>query len=148
MWLAIRTAQDQYGLPKPGTTPPDVSTLRGFANRIVAGAKAFAAADDEDTITPDMMAIAPYTARTEADINVEPTYHVRYLNTIEAADGTTTQVWNTSVFTKAQMPKTVGGLKSAIDLNGTELAAQGGASDSSTPRGVSLKTSNHEITLV
>ncbi len=148
MWTAIRTQQAQYGLPKPGAAAPDVSVIRGYANRIVAGAKAFAAADPADSLTAAMMATAPYTARTLADIAVNPIYHVRYLNTVEANDGTVTQVWNTSVFTAADMPDTVGGLLDAIDTNAAELAAQGIETSTTTPRGVSIGTSDHEITLV
>lgn len=148
MWTAIRNQQTEYGLPKPGASAPDVSVLRGFANRIVAGAAAFAAAAPTDTITADMMAVAPYTANDLNSITTTPTYHVRYANTIQAADGTITTVWNTSVFTAGDMPATVGELQDAIDTDATEIAAQGGASDSNTPRGVSLGTDQIEITLV
>lgn len=148
MWLAIRTAQERYGLDRPGTTPPDVSTLRGFANRIVAGAAALAAAAPTDTITPDMMAVAPYTSNTLEGIATNPTYHVRYLNTVQASDGTTTSVWNTSVFTAADMPTTVGDLQDAINTHAAELAAQGIEASATTPRGVSVSTSDYEITLV
>ena len=148
MWTAIRTTQAQYGLPKPGASAPDVSVIRGYANRIVAGAKAFAAAADTDTITSGMMAVAPYTSRDLASIATSPVYHVRYLNRVEASDGTVTEVWQTSVFTAADMPDTVGGLKDAIDTNAAELAAQGIEASATTPRGVSVATSNHEITLV
>lgn len=148
MWTAIRTQQAEYGLATPGASAPDVSVLRGFANRIVAGAAAFAAAAPEDSITSDMMATAPYTGRDLASIATNPVYHVRYLNTIQAPDGTVTSVWNTSVFGATDMPDTVGGLIDAIDTNAAELAAQGIDSSTTTPRGVSLGTSNHEITLV
>lgn len=148
MWLAVHSAQDQYGLARPGASAPDVSVIRGYANRVVAGARAFAAAAGTDTITSDMMAVAPYTSRDLNAIAVAPVYHVRYLNTVQAADGTVTETWQTSVFTAADMPDTVGGLIDAIALNATELAAQGGASDSSTPRGTSVAVSQHEITLV
>ena len=148
MWTSIRTAQANYGLPKPGASAPDVSVIRGYANRIVAGAQALATASESDAITSDMMAVAPYTSRDLNAIAVSPVYHVRFLNTVQADDGTVTQTWQTSVFTAADMPGTVGELADAINTNATELAAQGGASDSNTPRGVSVTTSNYEITLV
>lgn len=148
MWTAIHAAQEQYGLPKPGASAPDVSVIRGYANRIVAGARTLAAAADSDTITSDMMAVAPYTSRDLAAISVDPVYHVRYLNVVEAADGTTTQVWQTSVFGAIDMPATVGELTDAINADATELAAQGIDSSETTPRGVSVATSNYEITLV
>jgi hypothetical protein len=148
MWTAIHAQKDEYGLDKPGTQPPDVSVLRGYANRIVNAAGNLAAASPSDSITPDMMAIAPYTASTLDGIATNPTYHVRFLNTIQADDGTVTQVWNTSVFTAVDMPTTVGDLTDAITTNGTELAAQGVDGSSNTPRGTSLTISNLEITVI
>ena len=148
MWISIHANAAEYGLPSPQTQPPDVSTIRGFANRIVAGARAFAAASESDTITSDMMAIAPYTSRDRNAIAVNPVYHVRFKNTVQADDGTITSAWQTSVFTAADMPNTVGGLIDSLNDTATELAAQGGASDSNTPRGVSVSTSDYEITLV
>jgi hypothetical protein len=148
MWTNIRSAQEQYGLSKPGVSGPDVMVIRGYANRIVNGAKAFAAASKSDSITANMTAIAPYTARTLADIATNPIYHVRYKNTVQADDGSVTEVWNTSVFTAMDFPDTVGGLLDAIDTHAAELAAQGMDSSVTTPRGISIATSNHEITLV
>jgi len=148
MWAGVHQAQAQYGLPKPGASAPDVSVLRGFANRIANGSRTLNAADDTETITSDMMAVAPYTMNTYEGIAANPTYHVRFLNTVEADDGTVSEKWQTSVFTAVDMPGTVGDLKDTINFNAQNLAAQGGASDSNTPRGVSLKTSNYEITLV
>jgi hypothetical protein len=148
MWIAIHSSAAQYGLSSPQTQPPDVSTIRKFANQIVAGAQAFAAASETDSITPDMMAVAPYTSRDLNAIAVTPVYQVRYKNTVQADDGTVTSVWNTSVFTASDMPGTVGGLLDAVNADAQELAAQGSDSSSTTPRGVSLSTSDHEITLV
>jgi hypothetical protein len=148
MWNSIRNAQAQYGLSRPGATAPDVSVIRGYANRIVNGARNLASADRADTITSDMMAVAPYTSRDLNSINTNPIYQVRYLNTVQSDDGTITQVWNTSVFTATDMPDTVGGLIDAIDTNASELAAQGSDASTTTPRGTSLSTSDHEITLV
>jgi hypothetical protein len=148
MWTAIRTTQAQYGLDRPGATAPDVSVIRGYANRIVNGAKALAQAAPADSITPDMMAVAPYTSRDLNAIATSPVYHVRYLNTVQSSDGTVTQVWNTSVFTAADFPDTVGALQDAIDTNAAELAAQGIDTSTTTPKGVSVATSDYEITLV
>lgn len=148
MWTAIRGVQQQYGLDRPGATAPDVSVIRGYANRIVAGANNLASASESDTITADMMAVAPYTSRDLNAISTNPVYHVRFLNTVQAEDGTTTEVWQTSVFTATDMPDTVGGLFDAIATNASELASQGSDSSVGTPRGVSVSQSNHEITLV
>ena len=148
MWTSIRSAQANYGLATPGASAPDVSVIRGYANRIVAGAAALDAAAPDDVITTDMMAVAPYTSRDLNAMSTTPVYQVRYLNTVQADDGSTTEVWNTSVFTATDFPSTVGDLQDAINANATELAAQGIESSTTTPRGVSVATSNYEITLV
>lgn len=148
MWTAIRDTQAQYGLPKPGASAPDVSVIRGYANRIVAGAQAFAAAGDTDTITSDMMAVAPYTSNDLNGIAVNPTYQVRYQVTWQTADGTVKSRWNTSVFTAANFPDTVGDLRAAIDFNAGELLAQAAQQVGGESGGTLLSTSDHEITLV
>lgn len=148
MWTAIRATQAQYGLSSPGASAPDVSVIRGYANRIVNGANRLAAADDGDLITADMMAVAPYTSRDLNAISTSPVYQVRYLNTVQADDGTVSTVWQTSVFTATDMPDTVGDLTDAITANASELAAQSSGSTSNTPRGTSISVSNLEITLV
>lgn len=148
MWTSIRDTQAQYGLSSPGASAPDVSVIRGYANRIVAGAQALAGANPEDSITSDMMGTAPYTSRDAASIATNPIYQVRFQNTVQADDGTITTVWNTSVFTASNMPDTVGDLQDAIGGNATELASQGGDATSNTPRGTSLGVSNLEITVV
>lgn len=148
MWTAIRSTQAQYGLSRPGASAPDVSVLRGYANRIVAGAQALNSASPSDSITADMMAVAPYTDNTLAGIATNPTYYVRYQNTVQANDGTVSTVWNTSVFSVTDMPSTVGELQDAIASDATELAAQGIEASTTTPRGTSVSVSNLEITLV
>lgn len=148
MWTAIRATQQQYGLPTPQASAPDVSVIRGFANRIVNGAKSLGAAQESDTITADMMAVAPYTMRDQASIATNPVYQVRFLNTVQADDGSTSQTWQTSVFTSTDFPSTVGELRDAIQTHATELAAQASGGSVNTPKGTSLQVSNLEITLV
>jgi hypothetical protein len=148
MWTSIRQTQAQYGLSRPGATAPDVSVIRGYANRIVAGARNLNNADDGDVITADMMAVAPYTSRNLNSISTNPIYQVRYQNTVQADDGTITTVWNTSVFTGTDFPGTVGALRDAISNDAAELAAQGSDASTTTPRGTSVSTGQLEITLV
>lgn len=148
MWTAIREQQAHYGLDRPGASAIDATEIRKYANRIVNGARTLARAAPTDAITADMMAVAPYTSRDLNAITTSPVYHVRFLNTVQTADGDIIQKWQTSVFTAADMPGTVGALKDTIDFNASEIAAQGGTADSNTPRGTSLGTSGHEITLV
>lgn len=148
MWTAIRSTQAQYGLPTAQASAPDVSVIRGYANRIVAGARAFAAADPNDTITSDMMAVAPYTSRDLNAISTNPVYHVRYINIVQASDGTVTERWTTSVLTAADFPETVGELQDAIDTHASEMVAQAAQQTGGESGGTSLGTKNLEITLV
>lgn len=148
MWTAIHRTQETYGLPKPGASAPDVSVIRGYANRIANGARTLAAADDSSVITPDMMAVAPYTTRDLNSITTTPTYQVGFINTIELPNGNVIEKWQTTFFSATDFPSTVGEFRASIDLTGVELAAQGSDSSTTTPKGKSLGTSNHEIRLV
>lgn len=148
MWASIRNTQAAYGLPTTQTSVPDVQTIRGYANKIVAGAQAFAAAADSDSITSDMMAVAPYTSRDLPSIATTPIYHVRYQVTVQAADGTVSNRWSTSVYTAADMPGTVGALIDAVNTDAEEMTAQAAQQTGGESGGTSLGTSQHEITLV
>lgn len=148
MWEQIRAVQQQYGLPAPGASAPDVMVLRGYANAIVNGSRTFAAANPSDTILPTMGGIGPYTANDVSGLAANPTYQVRYLNEVQLNDGTTSSVWQTSVFTAADFPGTVGDLQAAIEQNASELAAQGSETSTTTPKGESLGVSGLSITVV
>jgi hypothetical protein len=148
MWGTIRDLQQQYGLERPGVTGPDVMVLRGYANRLVNGENALAAANPSDTITPGMMGIGPYTSNDLAGLAAQPTYQVRFLNQVQLPDGTVTGAWQTAVFGASDMPQTVGGLQSAIETGAAELAAQGSESSATTPKGISLGVSGVQITVV
>lgn len=148
MWADIRTRATQYGFPSPQTQPPDVSTIRGYANRIVNGARNLAAANDSDSITSDMMAVAPYTSNDLNGIAVNPTYQVRYQVTWQSSDGTQNTRWNTSVYTASNFPDTVGALRDHINFSASELLAQAAQQAGGQSGGTLLSTDNLEITLV
>lgn len=148
MWNTIRDLQQQYGLPAPGVTAPDVMVLRGYANRLVNGENALAAASPTDAITTDMMGTGPYTSQNLAGLAATPTYQVRFLNQVQLPDGTITEAWQTSVFGPAEFPQTVGDLQASIENSASELAAQGSESSSTTPKGTSLAVSRLHITVV
>lgn len=148
MWAAIHRQAANYGLPTPQTQPPDASVIRGFANRIVNGARTLAAASDGDVITSDMMAIAPYTANDYNTITTNPTYSVRYKVTWQTPDGVENSRWNTSVYSASTFPDTVGGLRDSINFNASELLAQAAQQIGGQSGGTLIGTSNLEITLV
>lgn len=148
IWVDIRATADRYGLPTPQVQGPDVSVIRGYANKIVNGARTLAGAADDAVITSDMMAVAPYTSRDLNAIAVDPVYHVRYQNVVQAADGTITERWTVSILNASQFPGTVGELRDAIDTHGAEIAAQAAQQNGGASGGTSLGTQNLEITLV
>lgn len=148
MWTAIRTVQAQYRLARPGATAPDVSVIRGYANRIVSGSRQLNAASDGDTITASMMAVAPYTSNDLNGIATAPTYQVRYQVTWQTSDGQVNSRWNTSVFSSSNFPGTVGELRDTINFNASELLAQAAQQVGGQSGGTLLNTGNLEITLV
>lgn len=148
MWTAIRAVQQQYGLPSPQADAIDVSVIRGYANRVVNAGRALGAAQPGDSITADMMAVAPYTAQDLAGIAATPTYLVRFQNTVQAADGTISTVWQTSVRTAVDMPSTVGDLQNQISFDAANIAANASGESTGTPQGTSLGISNLEISVV
>lgn len=148
MWAAIHRQAANYGLPSPQTQPPDASVIRGFANRIVNGARNLAAAQPTDTITSDMMWYAPYTSRDYNAITTDPKYQVRYKVFWQTSDGTINDRWNTSVFNASNFPGTVGELQDTIDFNASELLAQAAQQTGDKSGGTLLSTEQLEITLV
>lgn len=148
LWTSIHAQATEYGLPSPQTQPPDVSVIRGFANQIVNGARSLNSGNPTDSITADMMGVAPYTASTAQDLATTPSYYVTYTNTVQAADGTIKTQYGTSVFTAGRLPNTIGELQAAIDLHGAETVAQAAQQTGGESGGTSLGTSNLSITVV
>lgn len=147
MWTAIRQQQTEYGLPTPQASAPDVSVIRGYANRLVAASQALSGAQPTDTILPSMMATAPYTANDAAGIATAPTYTVRYQVTSQKTDGTQETRWSVSIFTPTDMPSTVGDLQTQIDFNASEMLAQAAQQTGGESGGILVGTGNIEISV-
>lgn len=147
MWVAIRGAQQAYGLDRPGTSAPDVSVLRGYANRIANASRAFNGASRSDTLTSDMMAVAPYTSNDLNAIATTPTYQVRGFVSVTQADGTVTGNWMTMVYTGANMPGTVGGVIDSFTAQASDLTAAA-SGQTGTPTGTLTSVSGFEIAVV
>lgn len=148
MWAAIHRQAANYGLPTPQTQPPDASVIRGYANRIVNGARTLARASNSDTITADMMAIAPYTANDYNTIVSNPTYQVRFQMVYQQPDGTVDTRWSISVYDKTNFPKTVGDLRTSILTNADEMSAQMAQQSGGKSGGRLLGTGILEISMV
>jgi len=148
MWTAIHATQAKYGLDKPGASAPDVSVIRAYANRIVNGAAALAAAAPTDAITPNMMGTAPYTLSTPEQIATSPSYYVRYISVTQHTDGSVTGGWWSMQFSAAQFPGTVGELQAAVETNAAEMAALAAQQTGGKSGGTILVTGNLEISVV
>jgi len=147
MWVGIRAAQQAYGLDRPGTSAIDATVIRGFANRVANAARAFNGAARSDNITPDMMAVAPYTLQDAAGIATTPTYSVRVIATTQNADGTGDGNWMTFNFTAANMPGTVGELVDTITSKASDLTSAA-SGKTGTPTGELTGLFMFEITVV
>lgn len=147
MWTSIRANQQAYGLDRPGTSAPDVSVLRGYANRIANAARAFGAADPADALTSGMMAVAPYTSNDLAGIATAPTYQVRGFVSVTQADGTTAGNWMTMVYTGSNMPGTVGGVIDSFTAQASDLTAAA-SGQTGTPTGTLTNVTGFEIAVV
>lgn len=148
LWNSIRAQQEQYGLDTPGASASEVSVLRGYANRFVNAANALESGAPGDSITADMMAIAPYTDRNYAAINTNPVYKVTFNNRIQLPNGDIVEKFQTSIFEGTDLPSTVGELQDTISFNAQQLAEAGSETSEGTPKGESLGVSQITITVV
>lgn len=140
LFVNIRARAAELGLPSVGVGASVVSTLRGYAGRMLGSARALNAAADSATLTSEHLAEAPW-ARPLAQQNTMPVYHVSFDHTIQLDDGSTVTKRQNITITGA-LPDTVGDLRDQIASEAALLAAEGGAPTSGTPHGVSLGVGN------
>jgi hypothetical protein len=148
LWQAIHAQQQQYGLETPQASATDVAILRGYANRIMNAASAYASASGDAALTAEMMGIAPYTDRSYQSISANPVYQVRFLNRVQRPDGSIVESYQTSVFQASDMPSTKDDLNAAIQFNADQLAQSGSESSDTTPNGTSLGATVASIVVV
>lgn len=142
----IRARAADLGLPSVGVGASVVSTLRGYASRMIESARQFGRASDGDALMGTHIAEAPW-ARSLAEQNTMPVYHIGFDHTIELEDGSTVTKRQTIIISGA-LPDTVGGVRDLVASEAALLAAEGGPADSGTPRGQSLDTSGIQILAV
>lgn len=146
LFSAIRDRASSLGQTSIGVGAAAVSTLRGYAGRIVSAANSLNAAEDSASLTAQHIAEAPWSRPAQEQATM-PVYNVAFQNTIQMEDGSTRTVWQTTTIT-GTLPGTVGDLRLAVSRNASLLAAEGGVPTSGTPRGTSLGTSDLQITVV
>lgn len=142
----IRNRAADLGLASVGVGANVVSTLRGYASRMISAASSFAKAGDDIALTGNHIAEAPW-ARPLTEQNAMPVYHIGFDHTIELEDGSTITTRQTIIVT-GSLPDTVGGVRDLVSSEAALMAAEGGPADSGTPRGQSLDTGGIQILAV
>jgi hypothetical protein len=146
LFVSIRARAQELGLSSVGVGASVVSTLRGYASRMVSAAGRLNKAADETSLGNTYIAEAPW-ARPLVEQNTMPIYNVTFQHTIELEDGSTvTKHQNMTIV--GQLPPTVGDLRAQVESEAAILAAEGGAPTSGTPKGLSLGVDNLMITAV
>jgi hypothetical protein len=142
----IRDRAASLGLASVGVGASVVSTLRGYASRMIGAAASFARSRDAEALTGRHIAEAPW-ARPLTEQNTAPIYHILFDHTIEREDGSTVVKPQTIVWSGV-LPGTVGDVRDLVASEAALMAAEGGPADSGTPRGQSLGTDNIQILAV
>lgn len=142
----IRQRAETLGLGAVGVAASTVSTLRGYAGRMIASAGRLNKALDSNALTSDHYAEAPW-ARPLGEQNTMPIYHVSFDHTIENDAGETVVKRQTIILTGV-LPGTVGDLRDLVSSEAQLLAAEGSPDSEGTPHGTSLGVDNLMLTAV
>lgn len=142
----IRARAADLGLSAAGVGANVVSTLRGYAARMIEATRQLGRASDADPLSSAHIAEAPW-ARSLNEQNTMPVYHIGFDHTIQLDDGSTITKRQTIIVSGA-LPGTVGDVRDMVASEAALLAAEGGPADSGTPRGQSMDVSNLQILAV
>jgi hypothetical protein len=119
---AARDIAETNNVTLPFRTYTALSTLFGYARRMSNASDAVHAADEEDRIDAQHIAVPPW-AREEQAQNTNPIWHVQYQFTYLDENGFAQTEYKTSVFDDhTQFPATIGGLKDAVTEDAQALA--------------------------
>lgn len=142
----IRQRSADLGLPSVGVSATAISTLRGYASRMIASAAKLNGTNSSQPIDSTMIAAPPW-ARSAADQAAMPIYHVGFDHTIQDDQGNLTTVRQTIVLTGV-LPSTVGELSGLVATEAALLASESPGTSAGTPHGTSIDTSNLAVTVV
>ncbi len=142
----IRQRAADLGLSTVGVGAATISTLRGFAGRMIASAGRLNKAANERALTSAHFAEAPW-ARSLTDQNTMPIYHLSFNHTIEDDSGAIVTRRQTVVLT-GTLPGTVGELRGLAEDEAALLAAEGSPDSEGTPHGMSLSVDDLMLTAV
>lgn len=143
---SIRQRAADLGLPSVGVGAQVISTLRGFASRMVASSERLNSSDPSLPISASLLAEPPWSRSTVEQATM-PVYNVGFLHTVQTEDGQTLSVWQTMVFTGG-LPSTVGELQDQVASEAQRLASEATGDSKGTPRGTSLGVSQLNIQAV
>lgn len=136
----IRSRAAQLGLPSVGVSASAISTLRGYAGRMLSAAGRLNRAPDSAIITERHLAEAPW-ARPLTEQNTLPIWHAIFDHTIQKDDGSVSTIKQTIVFT-GTLPDTIGDLRSQVAQEAALMAAEATGESEGTPHGMSLGVDN------
>lgn len=120
-YAALNAAATQFGLESHGLTFQNVNQLRSAAASVRNAAEALARAPETNAISAQEIGVTPY-ARSQADRNAMPIYHVGInLTTSDMQTGETTTDYRRVRFT-GQLPATKGELMRFLAQDAEALA--------------------------
>lgn len=106
----------------PFSTYTGLATLFGYARRMSNASDVVHAANDEDYIQSQHIAVPPW-ARDQQAMNTNPIWHVQYQFTYLDENGFAQTEYKTSVFDDhTQFPQTIGELKDQVTEDAQALA--------------------------
>lgn len=142
----IRDRATDLGLPSVGVSASAISTLRGYASRMIASAGRLNSADPSRQLDASLIEEPPWS-RSPAEIAAMPVYHVGFDHTIQDDQGNLTTVRQTIVLTGV-LPSTVGELTGLVASEAGLLASESPGTSAGTPHGTSVDVGNLAITAV
>jgi hypothetical protein len=146
LFANIRDRATDLGLFTPGVSASAISTLRGYAGRMLRAADALGNADPTLALDSSMISAPPW-ARSPAEQAAMPVYHVGFDHTIQGDDGEESVVRQTIIITGA-LPATVGDLNDLVATEAQLLAQESPGTSTASPHGTSVGVDNLALMVV
>lgn len=121
----IQNAQIAAGVTPGGYTMGDLTKIRSTAVSWRRSADTIAAADDLDPLTPQAIALAPWS-RALAERDLAPAYEVRYEMLIASEEGITSQ-WLSIGADVVGLPSSIGALRDLVQQQAEDTSNDGGS---------------------
>lgn len=119
LWASINAAAAELGLTSPGVSAIAVNRLRAMATGIQRRSDQLAALPNSKRLTSGLVSQAPWS-RSLAEQRALPKFQARFQHTF-TKNGDSVTEWRTSVW-DGKLPRTIGQLRDAIDLDAQNMA--------------------------